>query len=131
MEAYKDPIMFLQMFVDQARAVDSVGCCDKLEGLIEYCKACEPDTPEVIVLSRSILAVLYEISDHLSYYEEEIEKKFGGKTAEEWDRIYHAVLRPFMESVRSRSDIDTTEKRISLIKNLIIDWCHFDKENKE
>ena len=85
-----------------------------------------------MVISRSIAQIVEEMNEYLQYYEEEIEKGFAGaNTMEEWDRIHGTVIRPFLDTLGSESNIDSHEKRMSLIGTLIVDWNNFERERAQ
>ena len=55
----------------------------------------------------------------------------GFAQVEEWDRIHGTVIRPFLDTLGSESNIDSHEKRMSLISSLIVDWNTFERESAQ
>lgn len=102
-----------------------------LESYIKYCtEHTHNRDAETIVISTSLLEVLYEVEEYLEYFEQNILKKIlvDYSVEGEWDRIYQNVFREFLDTLQNEANYDTVDKRLTIISKLISNWKNLPKD---
>jgi len=119
----KEVIDFLEEFSSTINTLDDC---------INFCRNHRnSDNVEIVVISSALLAIFYEMIDYLDYFESEIEKKFGGVTIREWERIRDSVFAALLETMKEKDHLNEHAARLELIADVVSSWENLHKEDAE